>query len=148
MEGSKKTKTPASNKRTGNSTKKTPSKISIEDGGEKLVAEIGLYTHVDLLNYWGKWIPQYVVVDKFLNDWVVCEHWYSANSHNEQFSQLGKPLIVKPDRLRVSSEKTNRPLPWDWYKSMDEFVRFCKSRVGGIGEYRQLTDCEKAAYFG
>ncbi|MBW4674305.1 MAG: hypothetical protein KME52_09875 [Desmonostoc geniculatum HA4340-LM1] len=98
---------------------------------------------VEILNYWGKWKGQYIVVDRFLGDWVVCQHWYSTNSHNEQFSQLYTPLIIKPDRVRICTEKLNRPLPWEWYKSIEDFVRFCKSRVGGIGEYRQLTEIEK-----
>jgi hypothetical protein len=147
MEDLKTTKKTRQNKLTnGSSTKKTPSKTSTEVGDVK--QEVEIFSHVDLLNYWGKWIPQYIVVDSFMSDWVVCQHWYSTNSHNEQFSQLGSPLIVKKDRIRLSSEKANRPLPWDWYKDIPDFVRFCKSRVGGIGQPRDLVASEKAAYLG
>jgi len=146
MEDLKQTKTKAKNKKNPSSTKKTQSRTLTEDGEEKQVVEIGLYAHVDLLNYWGKWKPQFIVVDKHEIGWVICEHWYSTNNHNEKFSQLGSPLIVESERLRISAEKSNRPLPWDWYKSAEDFIKFCKSTVSGLEQPRLLAESEKRAY--
>lgn len=126
---------------------KTQKRTLEGDGEEKQVVEIGLYVTVQLLDYWGNWTErQYIAVDKFMGNWVICEHWYSTASDGTKISQLGVPLIVKSERIRIHPDKANRPLPWDWYKSPEDMVRFFKGRVDGISEYRSLEKTEISAY--
>jgi hypothetical protein len=113
---------------------------------EALVVEVTVYGNVDILNYWGHWTPQHIVISEFLGDWIVVHHWYSTNSKGDEFSQLDSPLIVPKGRVRVSTEKAKRALPWDWYKGTEDFVKFCQSRVDGIGKPRRLDEIEKSVY--